>query len=57
MLTRRMRVQDLPYTWTRQGLSLDTHELEIVKRTETLYGILVLPNVALAQGGKYANSC
>ena len=42
----------LPYTWTKQGLSRDTHELQIVKRTETLYGTLVLSNITLAQGGR-----
>ena len=48
--------QNLPGTWTKQGLSLDTHELAIIKLTEALYGIVILSNISLEQAGRYAKS-
>ena len=46
---------DLPFTWSKQGLSLDTHDLQILKRSETLYGTLLLNNLTLAQSGRWDN--
>lgn len=43
----------LPYTWSKSGLSQGAHDLQITKRTETLYGILVLQSITVSSGGSF----
>ena len=45
-------VTSLPYTWSRQGLSQGKHQLQIIKRTETLYGIVVLADISVSSSGR-----
>ncbi|KAK9800856.1 hypothetical protein WJX73_000515 [Symbiochloris irregularis] len=43
----------LPYTWSKSGLSGGTHALEIFKRSETLYGILLLTSMTVSSSGRF----
>lgn len=44
----------LPYTWSKSGLSGGSHALQISKRSETLYGILLLTSMTVSSSGRWA---
>ena len=42
----------LPYTWSMSGLSESSHALKISKRSETLYGVLMLTGMNVSASGR-----
>lgn len=45
-------VDEFPYTWSKSGLSEGLHALEIIKRSETLYGVLMLSGMNVSSSGR-----